>query len=443
MAGRQRRLGRCAPICVGVCRSSFTGAAFALVTGAAFAAPRSPGAAFAAPRSPGAAFAAPRQTATTRPGEPAAPDAAAQGATVSRYCVGCHNDRLKTAGLVLDPSGLSHVGDSTETWEKVVTKLRNGAMPPPNAARPDERTLSTLASWIEGELDRSARATPDPGRPSTFHRLNRAEYRNAIRDLLSLDVEVAALLPGDDIDEQGFDNMADVLTVSPVLLERYLSAARKIARLAVGEAPTGPALESYKTPLLLVQDDRMSDDLPFGSRGGLSFRHHFPVDGEYEIKIRLQRNYVNYIRGLGTRQELDVRLDGTRLKRFSVGGEGTGRPAPASYAGNIFGDPAWEQYALYADNGLTLRVPIKAGPRTIGVSFLRNLTAEEGVLQPRQSVFAVAINDMRDGHAAIEEVTVGGPYAVTGPGDTPSRRRIFSCRPARASRGRSRAPSGF
>lgn len=366
---------------------------------------------------------------------PEASTAAAHGATLSRYCVTCHNGRLKTAGFVLDPAGLTHVADGVETWEKVVTKLRNGAMPPPNAARPDETTLRSLTTWIERELDRVAQTSPDPGRTSTFHRLNRVEYRNAVRDLLAVDVDAAALLPGDDIDEQGFDNMADVLTVSPALLDRYLSAARKIARLAIGEPPLGPAIESYKTPLLLVQDDRMSDELPFGSRGGLAFRHQFPVDGDYKITIRLQRNYVNYIRGLGTRQQLDVRIDGARVKRFQVGGEGDGkgRTAPASYAGNIFGDPEWENYALYADKGLSIDVPVKAGPHTVGISFARDLTADEGVLQPRQSVFAVAINDMRDGNAAIEEVTVGGPYAMGGPGDTPSRQRILLCRPTRTS----------
>jgi mono/diheme cytochrome c family protein len=359
-------------------------------------------------------------------------DAASHAAVVKRYCVGCHNERLRTAGLVLDPASLGQIGAENDVWEKVVAKLRTGAMPPAGLPRPDQATIDTFAAWIEGELDRAYLASPDPGRTATFHRLNRAEYQNAVRDLLALDVNVASQLPADDIDEQGFDNMADVLSVSPVLLERYLSAARRTARLAVGRPPPGPAVDSYKLPILLVQDDRMGEDLPFGSRGGIAVRHQFPVDGEYDIRIRLHRNYVNYIRGLGTRQELDVRLDGVLIKRFAIGGETPGRPAPASYAGNIFGDPAWENYALYADSGLEVRFRAKAGPRVIGVSFVRNLSASEGVLQPRQSVFAVAINDMRDGNAAVEEVTVGGPHAVDGPGDTPSRRRIFVCRPTQA-----------
>ena len=363
----------------------------------------------------------------------APPVSEAHGLLVRRYCTGCHNDRLRTAGLVLNPALLDNVGENPDVWEKVVMKVRNGAMPPPGQPRPEQGSLDRLVNWLESELDEGARARPDPGRTATFHRLNRAEYENAIRDLLGLQVDVASHLPADDFDEQGFDNVADVLSVSPALLERYLSAARKISRLAVGAPPPVPSVDSYKVPILLMQDDRMDDDLPFGSRGGIAIRHYFPVDGEYEVKIRLHRNYVNYIRGLGTRQELDLRLDSALLKRFAIGGEAPGRPSPASYAGNIFGDSEWEQYALYADSGLELRFRAQAGPRVLGVSFARNLTAEDGVLQPRQTVFAVAINDMRDGNAAIEEVSVGGPYGAYAPGDTPSRRLVFACRPEHAS----------
>ena len=365
------------------------------------------------------------------PQQPGSADA--HGALIGRYCATCHNDRLKTAGLVLNPALLGQVGENVDVWEKVVVKLRNGAMPPPGASRPDQPSLDAFADWLEGPLDAAGRQRMDPGRTAAFHRLNRTEYQNAIRDLLALDVNVASQLPADDIDEQGFDNVADVLSVSPVLLERYLSVARKVARLAVGRAPLAPIEESYKVPILLLQDDRMNEELPFGSRGGTSINHYFPIDGEYEVRIRLHRNYVNYIRGLGTPQELDVRVDGVLLKRFAIGGKAPGRPAPASYAGNIFGDAEWENYALYADSNLTLRFQAKAGPRVLGVAFVRNLTAAEGVLQPRQTVFAAAINDERDGHAAVEEVVVGGPYTALGAGTTPSRQRIFDCEPARPS----------
>jgi mono/diheme cytochrome c family protein len=366
-----------------------------------------------------------------------AADASAQRATLDQYCVTCHNERLRTARLALDSANLAEVGGDASLWEKVVTRLRTRTMPPAGGPRPDQATYDRLASWIEAALDRASADRPNPGRTATFHRLNRAEYQNAVRDLLALDVDVTAMLPGDDIDEQGFDNMAEVLTVSPALFERYLSAARRTARLAVGRPPLSSSVETYKLPLLLQQDDRMSEDLPFGSRGGLAVRHQFPTDGEYEIKVTLQRNYVNYVRGLGTKHDLELRLDGALARRFSVGGESPGRPAPASFAGNIFGDPEWEKWALNADADLKVRLSVKAGPRLIGVSFVRRLAVPEGVLQPRQTTFAVAINDMRDGYAAVEEVAISGPYRVDDPGDTPSRRRVFVCRPRSAESERS------
>ena len=352
-------------------------------------------------------------------------------ATVGRYCAACHNDRLRTAGLVLEGLDLSAVGEHAETWEKVVTKLRTRTMPPVGRPRPAVETYDTLAAWLETEIDRFAAANPNPGRTEAFHRLNRAEYANAIRDLLALDVDVAALLPADDIDEHGFDNMADVLTVSPALMERYLSAARKIGRLAIGDTPLGPATETYKVPILLLQDDRMSDDVPFGSRGGIGIRHYFPVDGEYDVQIRLHRNYVNYVRGMGSRHELEVRLDGALVRSFVFGGEEPeGVQAPASYGGNQFGDPEWEEYMLYADANMRARFQATAGPHVVSVAFVRRFTEPEGVLQPRQTIFAVAVNEMRDGNAAVEHVAVGGPYVSTGAGDTPSRRALFTCRPA-------------
>ena len=350
--------------------------------------------------------------------------------TIGRYCATCHNDRLQTAGLVLTGLDLSEVGAHAETWEKVITKLRTRTMPPVGRPRPAADTYDTLAGWLETEIDRFAAAGPNPGRTEAFHRLNRAEYGNAIRDLLALDVDVAELLPADDFDEYGFDNMADILTVSPALMERYLSAARKIGRLAVGETPLGPATDTYDVPILLMQDDRMGDDVPFGSRGGIGIRHYFPVDGEYDVEIRLHRNYVNYVRGMGSRHELEVRLDGQLVRSFVFGGEEPeGIQAPASYGGNQFGDPAWEEYMLYADANMRARFQATAGPHVVSVAFVRRFTEPEGVLQPRQSIFAVAVNEMRDGNAAVEHVAVGGPYVSTGPGETPARQALFTCRP--------------
>ena len=377
------------------------------------------------------ALLAPLLSASPAAAQPAGADLLA--ATVDRYCAACHNDRLRTAGLSLDGLDLAAVGGRAEVWERVVAKLRTRAMPPAGRPRPDPGTYDRIAGWLEAEIDRAARRAPEPGRTQAVHRLNRAEYANAVRDLLAVDVDVDDLLPADDFDEYGFDNNADVLTVSSALMERYLSAARKIGRTALGEAPRGPAAETWKVPILLLQDDRMSDDLPFGSRGGVAVRHVFPVDGEYELEIRLHRNYVNYVRGMGSRHELEVRLDGALVRTFVFGGEEPeGVQAPASYAGNLFGDPAWEEYMLFADADMRVRFRAEAGPRVVGVSFVRRFTEPEGVLQPRQSVFAVAVNEMRDGDAAVEHVVVSGPYAAGGPGDTPSRRAIFVCRPESA-----------
>ena len=349
---------------------------------------------------------------------------------LTRYCVTCHNDRLQIADFSLAGRDLSDIGAHADEWEAVVAKLRTRAMPPVGRPRPEPAVYDQVVSWLETALDAHAELDPNPGRTEAVHRLNRAEYRNSVRDLVVVDVDVETLLPADDFDEYGFDNMANVLSVSSALMERYLSAARKIARLAVGETPLGPATETYKVPILLQQDDRMNDDLPFGSRGGVGVRHYFPVAGDYDLEIRLHRNYVDYVRGMGSRHELEVRLDGVLLETFVFGGE---EPqvvqAPASYGGNQFGDPEWEEYMLFADANMRVRFEAEAGPHVVGVSFVRKLTEPEGVLQPRQTVFAVAVNEMRDGNAAVEHVAIGGPYVSTGAGDTPSRRAIFRCQP--------------
>ena len=365
--------------------------------------------------------------------EPAA-DAATARALLDRYCVTCHNGRLRTAGLELDAADPAAVARDGRVWEQVARKLRIGAMPPPGRPRPAHGDALALAAYLETALDQAAAGSPRVGRTETFHRLNRAEYRNAVRDLLQVDADVTELLPADDADAHGFDNMAAVLSVSPALLERYLSAARRISRLAVGFAPPAPSVDTHHVPLLLYQDERLSEDLPFGSRGGVAIAHRFPVDGEYSVRLRLQRTYTDYIRGLGTPQHLDVRLDGRLIKRFTVGG---GAPphasaAPASFAGNtpLFGHPEWEAYVLGADEDLEVTFSAAAGQRLVGVSFERRLWEPEGVLQPRQTGFPLAINERWQGNAAIGSVEIGGPYIVDGPGDTASRRAVFTCHPA-------------
>ena len=372
------------------------------------------------------------QTAPGHP-QPAATrtsDAAEIRALLDRYCVGCHNERLLTGGLALDTLDAANPAAAAERWERVIQKLRAGTMPPPGRPRPDAATYHAVASRLETALDRAADAHPDPGRTSTVHRLNRTEYRHAIRDLLALDIDVSALLPGDETSDTGFDNNADVLSITTSQLERYLSAARHITRLATGLPPPSPGFETFEVPLLLLQDDRQSADLPLGSRGGTAIHYNFPVDGEYLIKLRLRTNWQDYILGMGTAHQLDVRIDGALVKRFIVGGEETGRPAPATFTIAEPGDPEWEAYVLNADDDLEVRVSVKAGPRVVGVSFVRQRWEPEGVFQVRQAGEVLSNDERYYGNAAVDSVAIGGPYQVTGVSDTPSRRAIFVCRPS-------------
>jgi cytochrome c5 len=242
----------------------------------------------------------------------AAPGLASQPrALLDKYCVTCHNERLRTASLTLDRADISQIGAAPELWEKVLRKLNTGAMPPAGAPRPDAAASGAFVSWLDGELLRAAAAHPQPGRP-TLHRLNRAEYGNAIRDLLAIEIDSRSLLPADD-SGYGFDNIGDVLSVSPGLLERYMNAARRISRMAVGDPGMRPALQTYSAPKYLVQDDRVDERLPFGSRGGIAIPHFFPLDGEYTLKVRLQRTWRVEIRGLAsgsyTHQTLPTTLE--------------------------------------------------------------------------------------------------------------------------------------
>ena len=352
---------------------------------------------------------------------------------LDQFCVRCHNARTRVAGLALDTQDLANVSAEAEMWERVIVKLRAQTMPPAGSPRPDQATYRAAASWFETEIDSVALSRPDPGRGETFHRLNRAEYYAAIRDLLAVDVDVASLLPADNTYEHGFDNNGEMLSISPDLVSRYLSAARKISRLAVGTPPVGPAVSTYRVHPALLQDDRQDDRLSFGSRGGVAVRHYFPVDGEYTIKVGLHRNFSDYIIGFSAPQELDVRIDGEFVTRFSVGdADAVGQMAPLSFSGNIAGDPEWEYYMNTGDAGLEVRFPAKAGLRTVGVSFVRRLSESEGVLQPRNRGYGRFVDERYDENPGVEQVAIGGPYTVEGPGDTPSRRAIFACRPAAA-----------
>ncbi len=366
-------------------------------------------------------------------------------ALINTYCISCHNQRLNTAGLALDAVDASRPSAHPEVWERVVTRLRAQSMPPPGLPRPDAATYDASADALEAELDRAWAASPNPGRINAVHRLNRVEYTNAIRDLFALDVDVTAQLPGDETADGSFDNNASVLTISTAHLERYLSVARQVTRLAVGLPPTRPASETFEIPLHIVQDDRQSEALPFGSRGGVAVPHQFPVDGEYLISVRLRRQYQDYIMGMGWPQQLDVRLDGRLLKRFTVGGGAKGRPAAASYAGDgepgFAGDTGWERYMqTEGDAGLELRVPVTAGPHVVGVSFVRQLWEPEGLPQPLQRGRVLTNDQIYMGYAAVGSVQIrapgsdpraprGGQTPSRAGTATPSRRAIFVCAP--------------
>jgi len=338
-------------------------------------------------------------------------------ALLNQYCAGCHNERLKTAGLLLDKADLARVPENAELWEKVVRRLRAGTMPPQGLPRPDNARVDAFATWLETSIDQAAKANPNPGR-ALPHRLNRAEYANAVRDLLALDVDPAQLLPSDD-ESYGFDNIADVLKLSPVLLERYLSAAWNLSRLAVGDPGIQPATATYRVRPDLSQNDHV-DGLPLGTQGGIMVRHNFPLDGEYIIKVRLWRTTQDQPRGLEEPHKLEVTLDSARVFLASIGGKEDYDAVVKKFE--------WQKF----DDRLTVRIPVHAGPRQVGVAFLQQSEAENDLaLQPflRSTIDPVDYS----GLPHIDRVTISGPFNSTGSGDTPSRRQVFTCRPASAS----------
>lgn len=373
----------------------------------------------------------------------------AQRALLDQYCIACHNQaivnspavdgesllftQLRGLGLTLDTENVDEVSENPEVWEKVVRKLRVGVMPPPDNPRPDNATYNQFRTWLERELDLAAQSNMNPGRTQAFHRLNQAEYRNAVRDLLGLDIDVSEMIPPDAPDQHGFDNNAEVLSLSPSLMERYVSAAHKLAELAVGATPRSTAIKTYEVPLNLMQDDRLSDELPFGSRGGTAIEHYFPVDGDYRIKVLLQTNYVDFVRGIDQAHEMEISLEGERLGLYNFGGDAPGTPAPYSYAGNIRGSDDWEEWSMaFAEEGFEVEVSVQAGPKTIGATFPREMWEQEGVLQPRLFGYHLAVTELPDNNPSVGAILIEGPLSVEGPGDTPSRQKIFSCTPESA-----------
>jgi cytochrome c5 len=353
----------------------------------------------------------------------AAHDPAELRQTIDRYCVGCHNGRMKTtataSGVVLDAASFDRIVEDGAIWEKVIRKVRARAMPPAGMPRPDDATLNSLVTFLEGTLDEAAATHPDPGRRGP-HRLNRAEYANAIRDLLALKIDPAALLPPDD-SADGFDNNADVLGLSPALLDRYLSAAARISALAVGDPAIGPSSATYRIRGDASQTDQ-NDDLPFGTRGGLAALHTFPLDGEYVIKVKLLETNLGSIRGLEYQHQLEVTVNGERVLLAPVGG-------PDDYVESSLN-------ATNVVNALTerlqVRVKVPAGQHEVTAAFLRRPASLGGSrLQPFERSTLIATDHLGLPH--VEHVTVSGPFEAAAPGETESRARLFSCRPSRPS----------
>lgn len=344
--------------------------------------------------------------------------AAEHSAMLGRYCTECHNEIDREAGLVLERIDTLDVAANAETWEKVVQKLHGNLMPPPGGPRPSSEQAEALVSYLETRLDAAVELDDVIGR-ATIHRLNRSEYGNAIRDLLGFQIDPAEYLPADD-EGYGFDNIADILRVSPSLLDQYLGASSKIASLAVGDPSTRPVSTIYRAPPDLAQDDHI-DGLPLGTRGGLVAEHYFPLDAEYDFSVFLTRNIVGYMTGLEWPHELEILIDGDAVFSAPVGGE----------ADNAMSDENFSAAADAIDARLRARVPVQAGMHEVGVTFVRRNSAETH--EPLQlHTRNLDLQDM-NGLPTVDYVNVIGPFDAAGPGQTASRARIFSCRPEAAS----------
>jgi hypothetical protein len=352
----------------------------------------------------------------------AQPSGTQERALLDRYCVICHNQKLRTAGLSLDSTSLhveaDKIPEDGATWEKVLGKVKGGFMPPPGMPRPNAHAMNNLVTFVEGAFDRAALAHPNPGRV-VLHRLNRAEYANVIRDLLAFNVDAESLLPPDDSND-GFDNMADTLSFSPALLEGYLHAALKISNLAIGDPNISPTVETFRVHGDLSQDVH-AEGLPLGTRGGLVARYNFPLDGEYVFKTTLMKSNRGLLRGVETPSELEVTLDGARIHLARMGGKD-------DEAASNENPPL---FALAIEKRFDVRVPVKAGPHTVTVAFIQESSAAKiDMIEPH-------LRDLDNtqvviGVPEVNDVSIGGPFNQKGVGDTPSRRRIFTCRPAMA-----------
>jgi hypothetical protein len=331
-------------------------------------------------------------------------------ATMDQYCAGCHNDKLKSGGMTLTGLNLAHPVQSQELAEKAIRRLRAGLMPPAGAPRPDAATITKLASFLENRIDQEASLHPNPGRPA-LHRLNRTEYANSIRDLLNLEVNTVSLLPPDDM-SHGFDNMAGALMMSPALMEAYIRAASKISREAVGDPSVAPSESTYQLSKTVSQT-RHVDGTPLGTRGGMSVKYNFPADGEYVFKMSFYYSVDGPLFGKsqGKGQQIEVSVDGARVALLDI-------------------DPARKKW----DEMKTPPIRLEAGPRVVAAAFLQNTDGlPEDVVQPVEETLVDLNLAQYPGVTVLphlHDFVISGPFHVTGVSDTPSRRKIFSCRPA-------------
>jgi mono/diheme cytochrome c family protein len=366
------------------------------------------------PQAPRAVPAKVASTAVPAKAAPAAPDAQA---FVKQYCVSCHNERNKGAvlGFTLDTADATAAGEHGEIWEKVVAKLRAGQMPPATARRPDRAVADSVATWLETELDRNAVVHPNPGRTESLHRLNRTEYKNVVRDLLGLDIDVENMLPPDPLGggDANFDNIASSLRISQSLLERYVSVARKVSRTAMGgKVPS--TIEVFKSPSGLRQDVRLAG-MPFGTRGGISVKYVFPVDGVYKFDVTQQGSGGIERVGAVTGESVELSVDGERANVWEVGppaartAEGPGRSKP-----------------------YTIQIPVKAGEHTLVATFIKAkpTVEQEGDRLP----FAGQVLPGNGALPGVASIALTGPMEVAGKGDTASRRRILTCTPTSAAK---------
>ncbi len=341
---------------------------------------------------------------------------------INKYCVSCHSAKLKTAGLVLETADAEHPEKSAAVWEKVIVKLHSRAMPPPNMPRPDGVAYEAAAKWLETEIDKDAAAHVKPGRSASLHRLNRAEYANTVRDLLGIEIDANAMLPPDE-QAYGFENNAEALSIQPALLDRYVNAAASIARWAVGDPSLPPTFVRYgaiknnaNDLTYLKQTERLGEDFPLGTKGGVAAKHYFPVDGEYVFRIKMQRTWNSDIRGLNVENQYEVRIDGVRVWQMTLGGAGQ--------------DSRESRFS--GDEALQVKLPVKAGLRSVvAVMSKTDDTVPEGGGADRLSHYSRA-SDVATAPASIASLWIGGPYNGKVPDDSDSRKKLFVCKPAGA-----------